>query len=90
MYYAISTVPVATLAAPLLKVNDLGDGSSTLSRITDGQVLSCQPGGSMELRPAGSAGAYERCVVAGGTATFNPTGQNGMGYVWALKATPNE
>lgn len=90
MYYAVSTIPVATLSAPLLRVNDKGDGTSTLVRVSDGQVLSCQPSGAMELRPPGTDGGYETCVVANGTATYNPVGPAGAGYVFALKAVPNE
>ncbi len=90
MYYAVSQIPVATLNAPLLRVNDLGDGASTLVRISDEQVLSCQPNGAMELRPPGTDGGYERCVVKDGCATYNPLGPEGIGYVFALKAVPNE
>ena len=58
-------------------------------RISDEQVLSCQPNGAMELRPPGTAGGYERGVVKDGCATYNPLGSDGVGYVFALKAVPN-
>lgn len=44
-------------------------GKSTLSN-PDGTVLSMQPDGSWETRPAGADGLYERCSVDGQTATY--------------------
>ncbi len=89
MYYAMSTQPVATLSTAQLKVNDLGDGVSTLVQISDGQVLSCQPNGTIELRPPGTDGAYEKCVVKDGCATYNPIANVSLGYVFALRAVAN-
>ena len=46
---------------------------STLAQ-TDGQVLSCQPDGTFQLRPKGTAGAYELVALNGNVAVYNPAG----------------
>ena len=46
---------------------------STLAQ-PDGQVLSCQPDGTIELRPKGTAGAYELVALNGNVAVYNPAG----------------
>jgi len=54
-------------------LNQQSNGQFTVS-LADGKVLSCQPDGHFETRPAGTAGAYELCTVNGGYLTFNPAG----------------
>lgn len=41
----------------------------------DGTVLSVQPGGAYETRPAGTAGEYEVAEVAGERRIYRPAGQ---------------
>jgi hypothetical protein len=38
----------------------------------DGTVRSCQPDGTWQTRPAGTAGEYERSAVNGNTVTYQP------------------
>lgn len=91
MYYQISSSPLVTLQPVALRVDDVGDGTSTLVRVSDNFVLSCQPDGPRwEWRPPGTSGGYERCVVKEGVATYNPQGPTQPGYVFALQAVPNE
>lgn len=47
---------------------------STLTN-PDGTVLSVQPSGQYETRPAGTAGEYEVAEVAGSTRIYRPGGQ---------------
>lgn len=44
-------------------------------------VLSVQPDGSMETRPAGSAGPYETAILAGDRLVYAPTGVEGAVYL---------
>jgi hypothetical protein len=44
-------------------------------------VLSVQPDGSMETRPAGSAGPYETALLAGDRLVYAPTGAGGTVYL---------
>lgn len=38
----------------------------------NGTVRSCQPDGSWEARPPGTAGAYEICMVNGSVVAYTP------------------
>ena len=38
----------------------------------DDTIVSIQPGGEVESRPAGADGGYEKCRVQGSVATFKP------------------
>lgn len=69
---AISTIPLTPmrLAATLLQISD---GVFVVS-LPDGEVLSCQPDGSFQTRPKGTADAYEKCTVNGSYVTYNPDG----------------
>lgn len=86
MKSALGTVPLTSLIV-VASVNDQGDGTVTLSR-TDGLVLSCQPGGALQTRPAGTAGPYEKCVLDGTLAFFSPDSVTAYGFSFALKV-PN-
>jgi hypothetical protein len=44
-------------------------------------VLSVQPDGTMETRPAGSAGPYETALLAGDRLVYAPTGLGGAVYL---------
>ena len=52
---------------------DVTPVGSTLAQ-PDGQVLSCQPDGTFQLRPAGTSGAYEQVAINGNVAVYNPAG----------------
>lgn len=82
----LSTTPLCTL---LLAdhTNDQGDGTVTIS-MADGMVVSCQPDGSLQFRPDGTNGPWERCVIDGPLATFNPDGVHGYRFSIAMKV-PN-
>jgi hypothetical protein len=75
--YALSTLPLAQMRA-VGKVNSVGN-QSTLEQ-PDGQVISCQPDGTLALRPNGTAGAYELCTVTGSIAVYNPMGSQPFAY----------
>lgn len=65
-----------TPLTPLKAANQLlaqPNGQFTVS-LMNGEVLSCQPDGSLQTRPAGTAGPWELCTVNGGYLTFNPAG----------------
>ncbi len=85
MKAALGQVPLTSLL--VVTVNDMGDGTSTLSH-ADGSVVSCQPGGTLQTRVAGTTGPYERCVLDGTLAIFCP--DNVTAYSFAFAATvPN-
>jgi hypothetical protein len=56
-------------------------GFAVLTR-PDGQVLSVQPNGGYETRPAGTAGEYEVAEVAGDKRIYRPAGQ--IHVVWVI------
>jgi hypothetical protein len=56
--------------------NPQADGTITLSR-ADGKVMSVQANGSIEWRPAGTAGPFEKAQVYGSMVVFNVQGQVG-------------
>jgi hypothetical protein len=49
----------------------LPNGNVTVQNV-DGTVMSVQPGGAIESRPAGSAGGYEQARASGTLVTFHP------------------
>lgn len=67
----ISTTPILTLrlASQLLAQPD---GKTFTVSLPNGEVLSCQPDGSLQTRPAGANGDYELCTVNGSYLTFYP------------------
>ena len=82
----LSTASIATFEVYVTAV-PFADGSSTLVA-PDGRVVSCQPDGRLEWRPAGTDGVYERCTLKGGLARFNPQGPNGPGFAFAIGDVP--
>jgi len=62
-----------------------GNGNSRL-QLGDGSIISVQPDGSVQTRPAESDGPYEWCRVSGAVATYMPTPS--VAYVFALADTP--
>lgn len=64
-------------AGPWALVEQLGSGTSGKSRLAypDGLVVSVQPDGSLETRPAGTDGAWEQCTIDGGIAVYAGTGK---------------
>lgn len=54
-------------------VNPQPDGSITLTLDNVGNVLSCQPDGSFQTRPKGTAGPYEKGYVSGNIIAFHPS-----------------
>ena len=57
-------------------LNPQSDGTVTVS-FADGSVMSVQADGSIQTRPAGTAGPYECAQLSGNMLVFNPTGQVG-------------
>jgi hypothetical protein len=55
------------------KVNPQPNGQVTLE-YPDGTVISCQPDGTLQSRPNGTAGAYELCNINGNLVVYNPVG----------------
>ena len=52
-------------------------------------VLSIQPGGVPQTRPAGTSGPFERCTVDGHVVVFRPQGIDAYYYPLAL-TSPNQ
>ena len=50
-------------------------GKSVLM-VENGEVISVQPSGEVQLRPAGTDNAYEQCVVGNGTARYATDGKS--------------
>ena len=68
----IGTTPLAPLVAASHLIPQSG-GLVTVA-FADGTVLSVQPDGSQQHRPAGTAGAYELATVIGTVIVYNPAG----------------
>lgn len=83
MKSAIGILPLANLMV-IDHTNDLGNGTVTLTR-TDGLVVSCQPGGVLQTRPAGTAGPYETAVIDGSLVTYCPDGVTAYTFSFASK-----
>jgi autotransporter adhesin len=56
----------------LLGTKNAVDGGKVTLSTADGSVLSVQPDGSFETRPAGTAGPYETAVDGGNTLVYCP------------------
>lgn len=70
----VAGAPVTLIAQP--------NGFFTAIR-KDGTVDSVQPDGSLQTRPAGTAGAYELCAVTGNTRWYCPDGSHVYGLPYA-------
>ena len=55
-------------------------GGKVVVENLDGTVMSVQPDGRVESRPAGSAGAYEQATIVGNNLAFRPV--SGKVYVF--------
>ena len=66
----------------------LPDGSNRPAQV--GDVLSVQPDGSLQTRPAGTNGPYELAVVDGSAVVYNPRGVAGPAFKLPMAASvPN-
>ena len=83
----MGTTPLVTFALVLTAMHDQGDGTFTAEH--NGQVVSCQPDGSIQFRPAGTAGPWEKFVkLDAKTILFSPEGT--VGYAFAfVQGMPN-
>ncbi|HKE43894.1 MAG TPA: hypothetical protein VKB41_05085 [Steroidobacteraceae bacterium] len=99
----IAAVPKIEVLAPD-QYNELGDGDYTVtaagyaqglwrddgtaSQPTD--VLSLQPDGTWQTRPAGTAGNFERCKKTAAGAVYRPIGSDGKTWLVGMATeTPN-
>jgi hypothetical protein len=64
------------------QINELPDGTVTVTfPVGSDTVLSIQPDGSVETRPHGTDGPFERAILAGGRLIFAPLGSSGRVYI---------
>ncbi len=61
------------------------DGATVLS-LPSGESISIAPDGSVQTRPAGTQGPWERGVVDGGIITYTPDPASGICYVFGLRS----
>mgnify|MGYP003652358448 CR=1 FL=1 len=87
-YMGLSTTPICRMQP--VTPNALGGGVYTLSN-PDGTVVSCQPSGVLQTRPAGTQGPWERCTLSDNQiATYTIRSQDG-GYeaIWSFALVPS-
>jgi len=59
-------------------------------RLPDGQIISQQPDGALEVRPADSGVSdYERVKVNGNAVTFSPVPDSGTAFQYVATDAPN-
>ena len=75
---AVGTTPLTDWVVAR-RVVDVGGGKVVVENL-DGTVMSVQPDGRVESRPAGSAGAYEQATIVGNNLAFRPV--SGKVYVF--------
>ena len=68
----IGTAAIGELRA-MSRLIDIGDGMVVVE-LPDGTILSVQPDGRQETRPAGTRGVYERAIVSGQMLIYCPDG----------------
>jgi hypothetical protein len=74
---------------PAGSLNVQPDDTVTLTiNETTKEVLSVQPDGTWQTRPAGTAGPYERAGLNGNTLAYCPIGKAIYGYLF-FKSVPN-
>lgn len=75
MHIGIGDLPFPSETMRVAKaLNAQGDGTYTISNL-DETVMSVNPQGGVETRPAGTNGAWERCTRLGNVVYFNPIGE---------------
>ena len=79
---AIGSTPLFTIIIAD-RLDDVGNGEVLAVKL-DGTVLSVQPDGTIETRPAGAKGPYERATVIGNMVVYRPLNV-GYGFPLALK-----
>lgn len=72
----LTNAPVAQSSSPVTVIPQ-NNGKSTLAN-PDGTVVSIQPDGTRQTRPAGTAGPWELCTIQGALAVYEPN----PGVVW--------
>jgi hypothetical protein len=83
MHIGIGVEPFPASAMRVAKsLNALGDGTYTVSNLDD-TVMSVNPQGSVETRPAGTNGAWERCTRLGNVVYYNPIGEAVYAFAFA-------
>lgn len=75
------------LTQPIASVIDNGDGTVALVE-PNGVTVSCQPGGAIETRQAGTDAAYERCVLGANVVTYQPDASQPP-YQYAIAGVPD-
>lgn len=64
--------------------NGLPVGDPNCDPAKDGDVLSVQPDGTLQTRPAGTAGPFERAVVSTVGLIYRPKGYEGAAWIYPL------
>ena len=80
---AVGKIPMIgewIVASRLIDVGGQVVGGKVVVENLDGTVMSVQPDGRIESRPAGSAGAYEQATIVGNNLAFRPV--SGKVYVF--------
>lgn len=88
---AIGTVPLfdPTKISPSGTLNPQAGGLYTLTiNGSNGDVLSVQPDGTWQPRPAGTAGPYELCGLNGNSLVYCPVGTSKFVYPY-FASVPN-
>jgi hypothetical protein len=80
---AIGTQPLQMMLVAN-RLIDQGDGSVTVELI-DGQIMSVNPDGGTERRPAGTSGPWERAVVLGNLLVFRPSSDRAFAFAFAAR-----
>lgn len=86
MSIAVGTTPLTPMRVAKQLIAQ--DGGFFTVGLANGDVLSCQPDGTFQTRPAGTYGDYERCTVNGGYVTYNPLGTTPFTFAY-VATVPN-
>lgn len=73
MSIAIGTAPLTPIRLAD-HLNQQADNGTVTVSLTDGTVLSIQPDGSQQTRPAGTAGPWEIARINGNVLIYSPDG----------------
>lgn len=66
-------------------VNQRQEQGKTVLSLPSGELISVQPNGDVQTRPANQVGAWELGVMDGGVITYTPDASTGVGFVFGLK-----